>query len=257
MEKNIKKQISYSHIIFSYYYQEERSDKMLHFNEEDVTDLHNMDIELVLNHYGIEQYNNKKYLCPFHDDHEPSMILNHKKNRCECYVCHKKWDTIEFVRDKEDCTFTEALIKLIKISGGELSKYISDDISSSSEVRRLRKEEKQLLQIDSDLHSVYPKKPVKAWNMTRTEKGECFPNYNNDSDMNYYDGYLILEKPKFTENYLYEKFPNVYKKYVHEKLAIAIERVKKKYEGGNDTSNEIIMLNNLIKDYQYDKKSSR
>lgn len=229
---------------------------MLHFNNEDVSNLHNLDIEVVLSYYGIEPESNKKYLCPFHNDHEPSMILNQKKNRCECYVCHKKWDTIEFVKDKEKCTFTEALIKLIKISGGNLSDYAADE-PSNSDIRRLNKEEKKLLNIEigSDTFNTFPQKPIKAWNMTRTE-GECFPNYNNDSDMEYYDGYLVIDKPKLTESYLYENFPNVYKKYVHEKMAIAIERTKKKYENGEDTQNEIVILNKLIKDYQYDKKSS-
>jgi len=40
--------------------------------------------------------------CPFHDDSEPSMKLNDKKNIFYCFGCHKKGDIITFIRKLEE-----------------------------------------------------------------------------------------------------------------------------------------------------------
>ncbi len=225
---------------------------MIHFNEQDIKALHDIDIETVIVGYGLEKQRNNKYLCPFHDDHEPSMILNNRKNRCECYVCNKKWDTIEFVKDIENCSFTEALIKLIKISGGNIGDYVVE--KTETMCRRLKKEEKLLLGINvSDGMSVVPQKPVKSWVVQRID-AECVPNFNNDIESGYYDGYLVLDKSKLSENYLYDKFSDIYVGYIHERLALAIEHTRKRYEKGEDVQKEIAILNTLKKDFGYSKE---
>nr|MCR5624234.1 hypothetical protein [Lachnospiraceae bacterium] len=76
-----------------------------------------------------------------------------------------------------------------------------------------------------------------------------------DKDKSFYDGYLVLLKGKLNENYLYTEFPDVYRLMVCEYLAKAIESTKKKYEEGQDVSKQIVMLNKLIDDFQYDTKS--
>jgi hypothetical protein len=56
---------------------------------------------------------NNTYLCPFHNDTQPSMVYNYKRNVVRCYSCNKSWDTIQFVMDKEGLTFPQAVRKLI------------------------------------------------------------------------------------------------------------------------------------------------
>ena len=51
------------------------------FSETDISEIKELDFSIVLDHYGIEIEKNKKLLCPFHNDHSPSMIFNDKKNR--------------------------------------------------------------------------------------------------------------------------------------------------------------------------------
>lgn len=228
---------------------------MLHFTEQDISNLHDLDMEMVLENYGLEPYPNGKHLCPFHEDHSPSLYLNKKKNRCECYVCNKKWDTIAFVQDFEKVEFPQALIRLVEISGGDSSKY--NKKPPKIKWRRLTKEEKALLNFNQDnFNQDYPNKPIKNWSIERTEKGECFPNYNSDKEKSFYDGYLVLIKGKLNESYLYTEFPDIYRMMVCEYLAKAIESTKKKYEEGQDVSKEIVILNKLKKDFKYDKNET-
>lgn len=47
-------------------------------------------------------------LCPFHDDHHPSLVFWPAKNIWKCYGCGEKGDSIALVMKKEDLSFTEA-----------------------------------------------------------------------------------------------------------------------------------------------------
>lgn len=49
-----------------------------------------------------------KALCPFHNDHTPSLQFNRKANTWYCFVCHVGGDGISLVRMKEYMGFVEA-----------------------------------------------------------------------------------------------------------------------------------------------------
>ena len=55
-----------------------------------------------------------KCLCPFHDDHHPSMIVNDRKNFAWCFACNSGGDIFSFVQKIENCSFPEALRILAK-----------------------------------------------------------------------------------------------------------------------------------------------
>lgn len=48
-------------------------------------------------------------VCPFHDDHNPSMSVNEDKGLFTCFVCHKTGNVFSFVKDYENVTFLEAV----------------------------------------------------------------------------------------------------------------------------------------------------
>ncbi len=51
-------------------------------------------------------------LCPFHNDHTPSLILM-RDNTARCFgACNASWDTIAFIRDREGLSFPEAVRRL-------------------------------------------------------------------------------------------------------------------------------------------------
>lgn len=55
----------------------------------------------------IEVNRGKVALCPFHDDHNPSMSI--KNNRFYCFGCSQKGDVIEFVMRRDGFSFREAV----------------------------------------------------------------------------------------------------------------------------------------------------
>ena len=51
-------------------------------------------------------------LCPFHEDHHPSLIVNPEKQTFHCFACGEHGDAIAFVQKMEHCSFMEAVGKL-------------------------------------------------------------------------------------------------------------------------------------------------
>lgn len=67
-------------------------------------------IERVAARYGSLQKAgvNYKMLCPFHDDHHPSLILHVGKQFFKCHACGAGGDVITLVMGMEHCSFAEA-----------------------------------------------------------------------------------------------------------------------------------------------------
>lgn len=52
---------------------------------------------------------NYKGVCPFHDDHTPSMVVSPSRQTYHCFVCGASGDVIAFVQHYLNLTFIEAL----------------------------------------------------------------------------------------------------------------------------------------------------
>jgi DNA primase len=50
-----------------------------------------------------------KGLCPFHDDHNPSLDVDPERQRYRCWSCDAKGDIFDFVMNRERLNFREAL----------------------------------------------------------------------------------------------------------------------------------------------------
>ena len=48
-------------------------------------------------------------LCPFHDDHHPSLTVDPQKQTFACYACGEHGDVIKLMMGVEKCSFAEAL----------------------------------------------------------------------------------------------------------------------------------------------------
>ncbi len=53
-------------------------------------------------------------LCPFHDDHKPSMSISDEKRLFKCFACGVGGDAIKFVMEYDKCTFAEAIKNLAR-----------------------------------------------------------------------------------------------------------------------------------------------
>ena len=56
-------------------------------------------------------------LCPFHDDHSPSMYVSPSKQIFKCFACGAGGDVIKFVQMRENLTFVQALQRLAQRAG--------------------------------------------------------------------------------------------------------------------------------------------
>lgn len=60
-------------------------------------------------------------VCPFHNDHSPSMSISKEKQIFRCFVCGTTGNVISFVKDFERVSFVEALEILAKRSSIQLN----------------------------------------------------------------------------------------------------------------------------------------
>lgn len=56
----------------------------------------NWKISEVATLYGLKLEKNNKIICPFHDDNDPSLLLDDEKNVFFCFGCNVTGDIIDF-----------------------------------------------------------------------------------------------------------------------------------------------------------------
>ena len=78
------------------------------------------DIVDVISYYlSSVQKKGKGYVavCPFHDDHDPSMQISKDRQTFHCFVCQTGGDVFTFVQKYDKCSFEEAVRKVCDIIG--------------------------------------------------------------------------------------------------------------------------------------------
>ena len=104
-------------------------------------------------------------VCPFHDDHSPSMSVSTSKQIFKCFSCGAVGNVFTFVKDIENVSFLEA----VKIVAEKTGINIEFDVKTESKVSR-HKEEFEIM----DLATKY------FQNNLNTDKGEVAKKYLND-----------------------------------------------------------------------------
>jgi len=61
-------------------------------------------------------------LCPFHDDHRPSMNVNPVKQIFKCFACGAGGDVFKFIQMRENLTFPQAIERLAERAGIKLQR---------------------------------------------------------------------------------------------------------------------------------------
>ena len=85
-------------------------------------------------------------VCPFHDDHSPSMSISEEKQIFRCFVCGATGNVITFVKDYEKVSFQEAIDILAKKSG------IKVDIKLENKEDNIHKEEYEIFNVVTMLY---------------------------------------------------------------------------------------------------------
>ncbi|MBL8797733.1 MAG: DNA primase [Planctomycetia bacterium] len=65
-----------------------------------------------------------KGLCPFHDDHRPSMVVDPQWQNFRCWACGKFGDVFTFIQERERVDFREARELLARRAGISLEKIV-------------------------------------------------------------------------------------------------------------------------------------
>ena len=60
-------------------------------------------------------------VCPFHDDHSPSMSVAEDKQIYKCFSCGEAGNVFKFIQDYENISFLEAVAKCADMAGIEFS----------------------------------------------------------------------------------------------------------------------------------------
>lgn len=63
-------------------------------------------------------------ICPFHDDHKPSMVVTAEIGRFKCFVCGAGGDIFTFLQMREGITFPEAVKRLADRAGITLKRSV-------------------------------------------------------------------------------------------------------------------------------------
>ena len=111
---------------------------MERISDEKINEIRNTaDIVTIISDYIPLKRQGKNYfgICPFHDDHSPSMSVSPERQLYKCFVCNKGGNVFNFVKDYENISFIEAVKKVadkvgIPINIGyvkkEVTKYKED-----------------------------------------------------------------------------------------------------------------------------------
>ncbi len=78
-------------------------------------------VDIVSEHVSLKKKGREMVgLCPFHDDHRPSMYVNSPKQIFKCFACGAGGDVFKFVQMRENLTFPQAVERLAQRVGIKL-----------------------------------------------------------------------------------------------------------------------------------------
>ena len=93
---------------------------------------------------------NYKAVCPFHNDHTPSLVVSKTRQTFHCFVCGKHGSVVDFIMEMENMTFIEAMRYLAQRANIEWPRQkVSDE-----EMTQYKKRESQLVAMDA-VHKYY------------------------------------------------------------------------------------------------------
>ena len=108
-------------------------------------------------------------VCPFHDDHSPSMSLSTDKQIYKCFSCGATGNVFSFVAEYENVSFIEAVSIVANKCGMELSQA-----TYNSNVSQVFKEEHEIMELSQKFFL----------NNLRTDVGKEATKYLNDRGIN-------------------------------------------------------------------------
>lgn len=94
----------YPEIIFNETFVIPKQEKVTYKTDNRLRDLINTKLKItdVAKDYSLDTDCKGRTTCPFHEDSDPSLILNNKRNVFHCFGCGEKGDIITFIKKMEN-----------------------------------------------------------------------------------------------------------------------------------------------------------
>lgn len=173
---------------------------MFHIPEEEIQSVRQSAdiVEIVSSYIPLSQKGKNFFgVCPFHEDHSPSMSVSREKGIYKCFSCGATGNVFKFVSDYENISFVEAVKKV--------AEKIGKPLNGVYEIKKTTKhdEEYKIMQLSSLFFQ----------NNLRTEKGKKAVQYLNkrglkETTIKEFEIGLSLDKNsllEFLEQKKYEK----------------------------------------------------
>lgn len=106
---------------------------MAYISEEEIKNIqNNANIVDIISNYIPLTKSGGDYVgvCPFHDDHSPSMHISTKLNIFKCFVCNTGGNVFTFVQKFENISYPEAVKKVAEKSGIEFKHDVDTRVNS-------------------------------------------------------------------------------------------------------------------------------
>ena len=117
-------------------------------SEATINKVRDVDIEDVLKPYvGLKRKGSSLVgLCPFHSEKTPSFAVSPQKGLYHCFGCNRGGDAISFVMEKENLSFTDAVVFIAKHHGIAVE-YVEEE-RSEEETSEARHKESLLIALE-------------------------------------------------------------------------------------------------------------
>lgn len=106
---------------------------MAYINEEEINTIRsNADIVEIIGDYLELKQKGRNYvaICPFHDDHTPSLVVSTERQIFNCFTCKTGGNVFSFVMKYENVSFPEAIKIVAKKIGYNLKSNYDDVVES-------------------------------------------------------------------------------------------------------------------------------
>ena len=103
---------------------------MAYINDEVINEIRtNADIVDIISSYLSLSLKGKNYvaMCPFHDDHNPSLVVSRDKQIFSCFTCQTSGNVFSFVMEYEQVPFIEAVKIVADKIGYDLKGYTTSE----------------------------------------------------------------------------------------------------------------------------------
>ena len=105
---------------------------MRRLSDQEITDIRSKaDIGDVISQYLplTRRGRNLWAVCPFHDDHDPSLSISKDKQIYKCFVCGAGGNVFTFVQNIEKISFLEAVVKIAKGVGVNIDDALAPSVA--------------------------------------------------------------------------------------------------------------------------------